>query len=70
MTCNDQGIVACVFLVAVTSTFRVLYVFVLIEHRSRRLIYCNVTAHPTAASHAADVSGKKWRRREEAQYCK
>jgi putative transposase len=26
-----------------------LYVFVVIEHRSRRLIHCNVTAHPTAA---------------------
>jgi putative transposase len=23
-------------------------VFVVIEHRSRRLIHCNVTAHPTA----------------------
>jgi hypothetical protein len=27
----------------------VLYVFVAIEHRSRRLIHCNVTAHPSAA---------------------
>jgi putative transposase len=32
-----------------TATFRLLYVFVVIEHRSRRLIHCNVTAHPTAA---------------------
>jgi len=32
-----------------TATFRQLYVFVVIEHRSRRLIHCNVTAHPTAA---------------------
>jgi len=24
-------------------------VFVVIEHRSRRLIHCNVTAHPSAA---------------------
>jgi putative transposase len=30
-------------------TFRQLYVFVVIEHRSRRLIHCNVTAHPSAA---------------------
>jgi putative transposase len=32
----------------VTSTFRVLYVLVTIEHHSRRLIHFNVTAHPTA----------------------
>ena len=40
---------ACDFFVTVTSTFRLLYVLVVIEHRSRRLIHCNVTAHPTAA---------------------
>jgi putative transposase len=32
----------------VTSTFRVLYVLVVIEHHSRRLIHVNVTANPTA----------------------
>jgi hypothetical protein len=32
----------------VTSTFRVLYVLVVIEHHSRRLIHFNGTAHPTA----------------------
>ena len=46
---HAQGIVACDFLVAVTVTFRLLYVFVVIEHRSRRLIHYNVTAHPSAA---------------------
>lgn len=45
---HAQGIIACDFLVAVTATFRLLYVFVVIEHRSRRLVHCNVTAHPTA----------------------
>jgi putative transposase len=45
---HAQGIVACDFFVAVTSTFRLLCVFVVIEHRSRRLIHCNVTAHPSA----------------------
>jgi hypothetical protein len=35
--------------VAVTATFRLLYVFVVVEHHSRRLIHCNVTAHPNAA---------------------
>jgi transposase InsO family protein len=46
---DAQGIIACDFLLAVTATVRQLYVFVVIEHRSRRFIYCNVTAHPTAA---------------------
>jgi transposase InsO family protein len=45
---HAQGIVACDFCVAVTATFRILYVFVIIEHASRRLLYVNVTAHPTA----------------------
>jgi putative transposase len=43
-----KGIVACDFCVAVTATFRLLYVFVMIEHESRRLLHVNVTAHPTA----------------------
>jgi len=34
--------------VAVTATFRVLYVFVLIHHGSRRLLHFNIAAHPTA----------------------
>jgi hypothetical protein len=34
---HAQGIIACDFLVAVTATFRLLYVFVVIEHHSRRL---------------------------------
>jgi len=46
---HAQGLIACDFLVAVTATFRLLYVFVVIEHRSRRSIHCNVTAHPSAA---------------------
>jgi hypothetical protein len=46
---HAQGIIACDFFLAVTVTFRQLYVFVVIEHRSRRVIHCNVTAHPTAA---------------------
>jgi hypothetical protein len=45
---HAQAIVACDFCVAVTATFRLLYVFVVMEHGSRRLLHCNVTAHPTA----------------------
>jgi hypothetical protein len=45
---HAKGIIACDFCVAVTATFRMLYVFVIIEHASRRLLYVNVTAHPTA----------------------
>jgi putative transposase len=45
---HAQAIVACDFFVAVTSTFQLLYVFMVMEHGSRRLIHCNVTAHPTA----------------------
>jgi transposase InsO family protein len=41
--------IACDFFVAVTATFRLLYVFVVIHHASRRLLHFNVTAHPTAA---------------------
>src|SRR5215831_5381455 len=46
---HAQAMVACDFCVAVTATFRLLYVFVVIEHASRRLLHVNVTAHPTAA---------------------
>jgi len=35
-------------MVVVTATFRLLYVFLVIEHGSRRLVHFNVTAHPTA----------------------
>jgi transposase InsO family protein len=45
---HAKGIVACDFCVAVTATFRLLYVFVVIEHDSRRLLHVNVTAHPTS----------------------
>jgi putative transposase len=46
---HAKVIVACDFLVAITAGFRVLYVFVLMEVGSRRILHCNVTDHPTAA---------------------
>jgi putative transposase len=45
---HAQAIVACDFLVAVTARFRILYIFVLLEIGSRRILHFNVTAHPTA----------------------
>ena len=44
-----QAIVACDFCVVVTATFRLLYVFVVMEHATRRILHTNVTAHPTAS---------------------
>ncbi len=46
---HARAIIACDFFVTITATFRLLYVFVLIHHGSRRLIHFGVTAHPTAA---------------------
>jgi putative transposase len=46
---HAQAIVACDFCVVVTATFRLLYVFVVMEHATRRILHVNVTAHPTAA---------------------
>jgi putative transposase len=45
---HAPAILACDFFVAVTATFRMLYVFVVIEHGTRRLAHLNVTAHPSA----------------------
>ena len=46
---HAQAIVACDFCVVVTATFRRLYVFVVMEHATRRILHTNVTAHPTAS---------------------
>jgi transposase InsO family protein len=45
---HARGILACDFFIAVTATFRMLYVFVVIEHGTRRLAQVNVTTHPSA----------------------
>ena len=44
---HAQSIVACDFLVVVTARFRTLYVFLLMEVGTRRIVHCNVTPHPT-----------------------
>jgi putative transposase len=45
---HAQALVACDFCVVVTATFRLLYVFVVMEHATRRILLANATAHPTA----------------------
>jgi len=45
---HAMAILACDFFMAVTATFRMLYVLVVMEHASRRLVHVNVTAHPSA----------------------
>jgi transposase InsO family protein len=45
---HAKTIVACDFLISVTATFRILYVFVAMEVGSRRILHVNVTHHPTA----------------------
>ena len=45
---HARAIVAADFLVAITAGFRLLYVLVILEVGSRRILHCNVTAHPTA----------------------
>ena len=45
---HAYAILTCGFFAAVTATFRLLYVFGIIEHGSRRLLRVDVTAHPSA----------------------
>ena len=45
---HAKAILACDFFIAVTATFRMLYVFVVIEHGTRRLAHINVTSNPSA----------------------
>src|SRR5208283_2342989 len=46
---HAAAIIACDFFVIASASFRILYVLVVMEHASRRIIHLNVTAHPTAA---------------------
>jgi putative transposase len=45
---HAQAILACDFFVVVTASFRIFYVFVLLEVGTRRIAHFNVIAHPTA----------------------
>ena len=46
---HAEAIIACDFCVVATATFQLLYVLVVMEHASRRIVHLNTTAHPTAA---------------------
>src|SRR5206468_8388457 len=56
---HANAILACDCCAAVTATFRMLYVFVVIEHGTRRLAHINVTANPTA-DWTLHSCGKLW----------
>ena len=45
---HRQAIAAMDFFIVPTATFRLLYGFFVIEHGHRRILHCNVTAHPTS----------------------
>jgi putative transposase len=45
---HAEAIIACDFCVVASATFRTLYVFVVMEHASSRIIHL-VTSHPSAA---------------------
>jgi putative transposase len=45
---HAHAIVACDFFTTVTVRFRILYVFVVLEVGTRRILHWNVTEHPTA----------------------
>jgi putative transposase len=45
---HARSVLASDFFVVVTATFRVIYVFVVMEVGTRRILHWNVTAHPTA----------------------
>ena len=45
---HAQAMLACDFFVSVTARFQVVYVLVIMEIGTRRLVHFNVTAHPNA----------------------
>jgi hypothetical protein len=45
---HGRSVLACDFFVTVAATFRMLYIFVVLEVGTRRILHWNVTDHPTA----------------------
>jgi hypothetical protein len=50
---HAQAVVPYDLFIVVTGSFRVLYVFVLVEVGTRRIAHFNVTAHPTGRNKPA-----------------
>ena len=46
---HSKAVVACDFAVTVTLHFQILYVFLVMEVGSRKLVHVNVSAHPTSS---------------------
>jgi len=45
---HARTLLACDFMIAVTARFRIIYIFVVMEIGSRRILHCNATQYPTA----------------------
>ena len=45
---HAKAIIACDFFIVATATFRLVYVFVIMEIGTRRILHFNTTCHPTA----------------------
>jgi len=58
---HAAAIIACDFCVVASATFRILYVLVVMEHASRRIIHLNVTPHPIAVDPPAAAGGDSLR---------
>jgi len=50
---HAQGILACDFFVTVTASFRMLYVFAVIEVGTRRIAHFNVSVIPRRSGHCS-----------------
>jgi hypothetical protein len=48
LTNHREAMVAFDLFTVPTLTFKLLYCFVIIEHGRRKILHCNVTAHPTS----------------------
>src|SRR5215468_8285578 len=48
LTNHVEDLIACDFFTVPTATFRVLFVFIMLAHKRRRIVHVNVTEHPTA----------------------
>ena len=46
---HARAMLACDFLIAVTATFRTIYIFIVMDIGTRQIVHWNVTSHPTAA---------------------